>query len=213
MTFLPLTSMTAFQQSPLIAFHINDNISNTKVNFVGSSSNEPPCQPLRVDKWKAPMVDGGSDKEGFIPMKLQGKGRGQKHTLKDRQDEGLFNHFAALEGFEQIDGMTIEMQDAKGPVGEDHEASRGFRILDNSQLALPKSQMDTEQVMEASSDVEITNNVRVGAESALVCANHMPKMWDRDPEKTIRVPPTLGIHQKNFKKGGQEKGPTSGTKN
>lgn len=57
-------------------------------NHVGPSSNGPSHLPHKQDKGKAPMVE---DKEGFIPIKTQNKGRGHKRTLKDRQTDEVFN--------------------------------------------------------------------------------------------------------------------------
>lgn len=39
------------------------------------------------DKGKAPVVEGGPDKDGFISVKSRVKGRGQKRTYKDRQSD------------------------------------------------------------------------------------------------------------------------------
>lgn len=51
----------------------------------------------KIDNGKAPMVEGDVDLRGFVFVKPRNKGRGQKRTFKDRQNDGIFNRFDALD--------------------------------------------------------------------------------------------------------------------
>ena len=64
----------------------------------------------KVDKGKAPIAEGPSgDKEGFIPVKLRNKGKGQKRTGMDRQRDDTFIRFNVLESLVQEEGIPVEI--------------------------------------------------------------------------------------------------------
>jgi len=64
------------------------------------------------------MKDGGPDKEGFIPVKLWAKGRGQKRSYKDRQSEEGFNCFEVLDNL-AMEGIPVEVSSGAATMGID----------------------------------------------------------------------------------------------
>ncbi|XP_059076623.1 uncharacterized protein LOC131875916 [Cryptomeria japonica] len=62
-------------------------------------SSSPSSGPLveKEDKGKESGVEGGPDKDGFIPVKQRNKGRGHKRAFKDSQNDQGFNRFEVLD--------------------------------------------------------------------------------------------------------------------
>ena len=64
----------------------------------------------KVDKGKTPIAEGRSeDKEGFILVKPLNRGKGQKRTWMDRQNDDTFNRFNVLDNLVQEEGIPVEI--------------------------------------------------------------------------------------------------------
>lgn len=62
----------------------------------------------KEDKGKAPVVESGPNKDGFIPVKPKNKGRDQNWAYKYRQSDQGFNHFEVLDNQALEEGIPIE---------------------------------------------------------------------------------------------------------
>lgn len=82
-----------------------------KTKPLGGFNFRPTNAPPKQYKGKAIQKEG---KEGFILVRACNKGRDLKRTLKDRQEDEVFNRFDALEDLEQFDGAIANI-----PIGQD----------------------------------------------------------------------------------------------
>ncbi|XP_059070653.1 uncharacterized protein LOC131860283 [Cryptomeria japonica] len=96
-------------------------------------STDPSNSNPKVDKGKALMPDGPVDKEGSNPVKSHNKGRGQKRSWTDRQNDGVFNKFEVLDDLVQEEGIPVELSFGAKSLGVILEEDKGN---DSQELAM-----------------------------------------------------------------------------
>lgn len=86
----------------------------------GSSKSDP-----KVDKGKDLMNEDPIDKDDFKPINPCNRGRGQKRTLCDGQNDENFNRFDALDDLVQEEGIPMEISLGIKVAGEEENAFDG----------------------------------------------------------------------------------------
>lgn len=76
-----------------------------------------------MDKGKALVAEGIGDKEVFTLVKTHNKGRGQKRSFRDRQEEEVFNQFDDLEAMAHEEGIAVDLQSRVKPTGMDEDGA------------------------------------------------------------------------------------------
>ena len=62
---------------------------------------QPSRNPPRTDNGKEPIPGDGNGDDGYVPVKARNRNRGQKRTLRERQDDETFNRFEVLDDLSQ----------------------------------------------------------------------------------------------------------------
>ncbi|XP_059070691.1 uncharacterized protein LOC131860310 [Cryptomeria japonica] len=107
-----------------------------KAAGVSSSPSSGPSVE-KGDKGKESGVEGGPDKDGFIPVKQRNKGRGHKRAFKDSQNDQGFNRFEVLDNQAVEEGIPVEL--SAGASGMDVGMDTGLEkviVVQNSSSAL-----------------------------------------------------------------------------
>ncbi|XP_057868067.2 uncharacterized protein LOC131075253 [Cryptomeria japonica] len=107
-----------------------------KAAGVSSSPSSGPSVE-KGDKGKESGVEGGPDKDGFIPVKQRNKGRGHKRAFKDSQNDQGFNRFEVLDNQAVEEGIPVEL--SAGAFGMDVGMDTGLEkaiVVQNSSSAL-----------------------------------------------------------------------------
>ncbi|XP_057817558.2 uncharacterized protein LOC131030678 [Cryptomeria japonica] len=167
----------------------------------------PPSRDIpSADKGKKPVVGEGKDAEGFVQVKARNRNRGQKRTLRERQEEDTFNRFEILDELGQPEvnpGLIIEDEHAgdsrMGTISSippaDSHGEPAMPMVTDGQTGV---QMILEPNVELGQGVE---NVSILAQTAAP-----------ESDKRGKSSPHLGILQKDGKKGVSEKNVKMGRK-
>lgn len=164
---------------------------------------------LKEDKGKAPMTEGTMDKEGFIPVKPQNRGKGQKRTWMDRQNDDTFNRFNVLDNLVQEEGIPVEL-----PLGDGSVQGPQVEEIRNS-TQVPDVNQDQPVVLEGldqgkSCDVPGGSHPHDGPH--ILVSPPPGQKGMSDTTKGSKAALSLGLQQKPFKKGTTEKYAKSGRK-
>lgn len=106
------------------------------VNKSVEVSSPPPLGPgmEKGNRDKAPMTNGALDKDGFIPIMLQAKGRGQKQPFEDRKSEANFNRFEVLDNLALEEGIPVEVSSRANAMGSDMVLEQVVVVRDKAQV-------------------------------------------------------------------------------
>ncbi|XP_059066214.1 uncharacterized protein LOC131857556 [Cryptomeria japonica] len=177
-----------------------------KAKSVQQQTSPPPRDNPSVDKGKKPVVGEDKDAEGFVRVKARNRNRGQKRTLRERQEEDTFNRFEILDELGQPEvnpGVIIEDEQVGDsrmgtissiPPVDSHEETTVPMVTDG--------QTGVQMILEPNGELgQGVENVSIPA-------------WTAAPEsdKRGKSSPHLGILQKDGKKGVSEKNVKLGRK-
>ncbi|XP_057836070.2 uncharacterized protein LOC131046358 [Cryptomeria japonica] len=150
-----------------------------KVAGVSSSPSSGPSVE-KGDKGKESGVEGGPDKDGFIPVKQRNKGRGHKRAFKDSQNDQGFNRFEVLDNQAVEEGIPIEL--SAGASGMDVGMDTGLEkviVVQNSSSALVQGSSEPPGAsVDVQDDIVLADLAK--AETKLMVDlmfQHAPRIW------------------------------------
>lgn len=177
-----------------------------KAKSVEQQTSPPPRDNPSMDKGKKPVVGEDKDAEGFVRVKARNRNRGQKRTLRERQEEDTFNRFEILDELGQPDvnpGVIIEDEQAGDsrmgtissiPPVDSHEETTVPMVTDG--------QTGVQMILEPNGELgQGVENVSIPARTAAP-----------ESDKRGKSSPHLDILQKDGKKGVSEKNVKLGRK-
>ena len=167
----------------------------------------PPSRNIpSADKGKKPIASEGKDADGFIQVKTRNWNRGQKHNLRERQEEDTFNRFEILDelGQQEVNPGLINVDQNVG--------DSSLEIISSTPDATAHVDSTIPRVMEGQEEVQTILEPNVVIEQGTEDVSISARTRFSDTDKQGKSSSHLGIFQKDGKKGGSEKNVKLGRK-